>query len=719
MSAPTASGTALPLVRAACPHDCPDTCAMLVTVEDGRAVEVRGDPDHPFTAGGLCVKVNNYVDRVYSEDRVLHPMRRTGSKGSGSFERITWDEALDEIATRYRDIIDEHGPEAIWPYSYLGTQGLLNGLTAGDPFFNRLGATVSERTFCDSGASTGYVMTVGPTAGMDPESFAHSRYIILWAANVQSTNLHLWPFIAKAKRAGAKVVVIDPVRTRTAQQADWHVPIRPGTDAALALGMLHVIITEDLVDHDYVERYTTGFDELAARVREYPPETVAEITGIPADDIRLLAREYATTSPSAIRIGVAIERQASGGQAVRAITSLPAVVGAWRKPGGGLLQLPLWAFPINWDRLHGSDLITSGTRVLNQWRIGPALTGELDLEVPVQALFVYNSNPVVVAPEQGKTLAGLARDDLFTVVHEQFLTDTARYADLVLPATTQLEQYDLMFSWGHLYLTLNQPAIEPLGEAISNVELFRRLNRRMGFEDGWYGLDDRAMARASMDWSHPNLEGITLEQLERDGWSRLSVPAPEDYAPHAEGAFPTPSGKVELVASMAAGGNFVLPVFRQGSNDHQPGEPVDPLPHHRAPATDGGDHPLSLLSPKSHAFLNSTYSDQPHQRRVQGEQRALIHPEDAAARDIVDGQRIEVHNDRGRVQAVAALTEDVARGVVVCSMGHWRTTASSNGGGEVSTVNAITTPAYADLGNAPTFSDTRVEVSASVPASPV
>ncbi|MGE5145571.1 MAG: molybdopterin-dependent oxidoreductase, partial [Candidatus Eiseniibacteriota bacterium] len=352
------------IVRGVCPHDCPDACAMLVTVENGKAVAVRGDPDHPFTRGGLCVKVNNYQDRTNSPDRVLYPLKRTGAKGSGQFKRISWDEALAEIKTRWDAIIKEHGPTAILPYSYLGTEGILNGLNVGDAFFNKLGATISERTFCDSGSCTAYFMTIGPSPGIDPESFVHSKYIILWACNTISTNLHHWPFIAEAKKRGAKLVVIDPVKTRTAREADWHLAIKPGTDAALALGMMNVIVAEDLVDHDYVEKYTTGFAALKARVADFPPEKVAKITGLAAEDIRKLAREYATSQPSVIRIGVAIERHAGGGQTVRAAACLPALVGAWRRVGGGMLQLPIWAFPLKWENLMRPDWLTPGTRVI-------------------------------------------------------------------------------------------------------------------------------------------------------------------------------------------------------------------------------------------------------------------------------------------------------------------------------------------------------------------
>jgi anaerobic selenocysteine-containing dehydrogenase len=700
------------VVRGACPHDCPDTCAMLITVENGRAVEVRGDPDHPFTRGALCVKVNDYVERVYSPDRVLYPLRRSGPKGSGKFRRVTWDEALDEIASRFKRIIAEHGPQAILPYSYLGTEGILNGLNVGDAFFNKLGASISERTFCDSGACTAYFMTIGPTSGVDPESFVHSKHIILWACNVISTNLHLWPFIHEAQQRGAKLVVIDPQRHRTAQEADWHIPIRPGTDGALALAMMHVIINKGLTDDDYIARYTTGYEELKQHVQQYAPEWAARETGIPAEDIRRLAHEYAATQPSVIRIGVAIERHSGGGQAVRAIAGLPALVGAWRRPGGGILQLPIWAFPIKWDVLMHPDLLRPSTRIINQWRLGPALTGELGLAPPIKALFVYNSNPVVVAPDQAKTIAGLSRGDLFTVVSEQFMTDTAEYADLVLPATTQLEQFDIMFSWGHHYLTLNQPAIAPLGEAVPNTELFRRLAARMGFEDDCFRISDEAIALAALDWSSPALQGITLDLLKEKGYARLNVGTPDTFAPHAEGSFPTPSGKCEFASSMAAKGDFVLPLFRQGSNEFQPGDPVPALPTYvpprESPVTNpelAARYPLNVISPKSHAFLNSSYGNLAAQLRVAGEQQVIIHPQDATRRGIRDGQAVRVFNDRGSIEALARVSDGVMQGVVVVPLGYWRKRSRS-----AATINTVNSPAYADLGRAPTFSDNLVEV---------
>ena len=698
------------IVFSACPHDCPDTCAMLTTVRDGRAVEVRGNPDHPFTQGGLCVKVNDYENRVYSENRVLSPLRRTGAKGDAEFQPITWDDALQEISSRWTEIIRRDGPSAIMPYSYLGTEGILNGLNVGDAFFNKLGATVAERTFCDSAAITSFFMTCGPTAAVDPESFVHSKYIILWAINTISNNLHHWPFIAEAQRRGAKVVVIDPVATRTAKQADWHLAIQPGTDAALALSMINVIIEEDLVDHDYVAKYTVGYDELKERASGFTPDRVAAITGISAGDIRVLAREFATSQPSVIRMGVAIERNASGGNAVRAMACLPGLVGSWRHCGGGILHMPIWAFPMKWDDLSRPDWIPEGTPVINQWRLGPALLGELDHKI--NSLFVYNSNPAVVAPEQDKILRGLAREDLFTVVSEHFITDTARYADIVLPATTQLEQFDLMFSWGHLYLTLNEPAVEPLGEAVPNTELFRRLAGAMGFDDPFWKRSDEQMAVDALDWSSPVLEGIDLAGLRQTGFARLKVGSPDDFVPHREGNFPTPSGKLEFKSSMAEVGNMVLPLFRQGYAAMQSGEALDPLPNYiprnESPDTNpalAARYPLSMVSPKSHAFLNSSFGNLRTQMRRSGEQMVMIHPADAGQRGIADGGEVRVFNDRGDFHAVARVTDDARQGVVVAPMGYWAK-GSRNG----YTVNAINPPAFADYGNAPTFSDTLVEV---------
>jgi anaerobic selenocysteine-containing dehydrogenase len=700
-------------VVGACPHDCPDTCSILTTVEDGKAIAVRGNPDHPFTRGRLCVKVNNYEERVYSDKRVLYPLKRVGPKGSRQFQRISWDEAIETIATRWKSIIAEHGAQAILPYSYLGTQGIINGLNVGDPLFNKLGATVSERTFCDSGSCTAYMMTIGPTPGVDPESFVHSKYILLWACNTLGTNSHHWPFIEQARKAGAKLVVIDPVRTRTARLADWHIPIRPGTDAALAMAMIHVIIKENLVDRDYIDKHTVGYDELAERASTYTPEFASQETGIPVDDIVKLAREYATTPPAVVRIGVAVERHAGGGQTVRAIACLPGLIGAWKHVGGGLLQLPIWAFPVKWEVLMRPELAPEKMRVLNSWRLGPALTGELGFDPPIKALFVYNANPMAMVTEQAKLEQGLEREDLFTVVSEHFLTDTAKYADLVLPATTQLEQKDIMFSWGHLYLSYNNPAIEPLGEAVPNTELFRRLAKAMGIEDPSFYRTDDEMIEASLDWTNPVLQGITLEDVKAKGYARLTMPSADDWAPHREGNFPTPTGKCEFKSTITGGGNFVVPLFRQGYNGDQDGTPVDALPHYIPPNENSRTapalakrYPLSLISPKSHAFLNSNYGNLPAQTAQAGEEQAVfIHPNDAEPRGIVAGTPIRVFNDRGSFEAFATLSPEVMPGVVMAPSGYWH--RSNRKGG---TVHALTPPAFADLGRAPTFSDVLVEV---------
>jgi anaerobic selenocysteine-containing dehydrogenase len=704
-TAATGAGAGKREVYSACPHDCPDTCAMVTTVEDGRAVAVRGRRDHPFTRGTLCVKVKNFEERVYSPQRLLHPMRRVGAKGEGRFERTTWDSALAEIHERFTAIIDAHGAEAIVPCSYIGQQGLVHGLNSGDAFFNRLGATVAEKTMCASAANSASVMTTGYSAGVDPLSFVHARTIVIWGCNTLSTHMHQWPMIAEAQAKGATVVVVDPIRSRTAARADWHVKLRPGTDAALALGLIHVIVAEGLVDEDYVTRHTVGFDALRARADSFPPDRVAGITGVAADEIRRLARAYATGQPSVLRVGVAIERHRSGGQTVRALAALPALVGAWRHVGGGILQSAARALPTRGDVISRPDFIRPGTRVLNTIELGRALTGRLGSGAPVKALFVYNCNPAVTLPEAGLIRDGLARDDLFTVVSEQFQTDTADYADLLLPATTQLEQFELGYSWGQFFLALNQPAIAPLGEAVPNAEMFRRLAAAFGFNEPYFRRSDEEIARDAVDWSHPALAGVDLERLKRDGYARLSVGDPDTRRPHAEGNFPTPSGKCELVASRAVDGDLVLPRLRQGHAGDQPAGPVDPVPDFVAPPPGDPRYPLTLLSPASHAFLNSSYGNLPVQRRAAGEPFAAVHPEDAAARGIAEGDRVRVFNDLGAIEVDARLTDDTQPGVIVVPVGYWKRIHGREVG-----VNVLNPAAYTDIGRGPALSDTRVEV---------
>jgi anaerobic selenocysteine-containing dehydrogenase len=696
--------TAVTTVRSACPHDCPDTCAMLSTVVDGKVTAVRGDPQHPFTRGALCPKVRDYEQRIYHRERILHPLRRTGAKGAAQFERISWDEALTSISSRFSSIIGEYGAEAILPCNYLGQQGLLNGLHCGDPFFNRLGASVAERTFCNAGATLAYNMTLGPTAGLDPESFVHAKMIIIWGCNIVGSMPHHWPFIREAQRNGAQLVVIDPIRSRTAARADTHIQPRPGTDVALALGVMRVIISESLYDADYVAQHMHGFDELRARVERFTPEYVETVTGVPQALLLQLARDYAATPASAIRVGVAIERSANGPDTVRAVSALPALTGAWRHVGGGIFQNSIRAFPIRREVLTRADLIGAGTRVVNLLSLGKALTGALDLDPPIKALFVYNCNPVSASPEQALTVQGLAREDLFTVVSEQFMTDTARYADIVLPATTQLEQFDLMYSWGQFYLTLNQPAITPLEEAVSNTELFRRLAKAMGFDDPFFARTDRQIAEASMDWDHCAMEGITLDTLQQTGWARLNVGDASTRLPHAEGAFPTPTGKCEIASTAARNGTMVLPVFRQGYELRQAGAKLDALPDYVALSDpQDGKRALALISSKAHFFLNSCYAnfDKLHHRA--GQQWAMLHPADATVRGIVDGDTVEVSNSLGRIRAQARLSKDTLEGVVVVPHGYWRGTDSAS-------VNVLNADRPGKIGKAPGFSDTRVDV---------
>lgn len=686
-----------------CPHDCPDSCSMVVKVTEGRVASVEGRKDHPFTRGTLCVKVKNYQDRVYSPDRLLYPQKRVGAKGEGHFEPISWEEALNTIKERFGAAIEGFGPEAILPCSYIGQQGFAHGLNSGDAFFNRLGASIMERTLCASAANSASVMTTGVSAGVDPLSFVHSRFILIWGCNTISTHMHQWPMIAEAQRKGAKVVVIDPIRSRTAAKADWHIQIRPGTDAALALGMINVIISKGRLDHDYVEKYTVGFDALKERAAQYSLKRVSEITGLSEEVINTLAIEYAGIQPSVIRVGVAIERHRSGGQCVRALACLPALVGAWRYVGGGVLQSAARSLPTRGEIISRPDFIRPGTRIINQIEMGRALTG--DLNPPIKALFVYNCNPMVTVPDQQAIARGLMREDLFVVVSEQFQTDTADYADILLPACTQLEQFDIVYSWGQFFLGVSQPAIKPLGQSIPNAELFRRLAATFGFNDPYFSRSDEEIAYDALDWGHPALEGIDMDLLKRVGYARLDVGEPDKRLPHAEGNFPTPSGKCEFVSSRAEAGNLVLPRLRQGYEDNQPKGVIDPLPNY-VPANQGNSQfPLTLISPKSHAFLNSSYGNLEVQKKAMGDPVVLIHPEDAKCRNIIAGDSVCVFNDLAAIEVAARITEDTMQGVVVVPLGHWRKSP-----GVVIGVNALNPAALTDIGQGPALTDTRVEV---------
>jgi anaerobic selenocysteine-containing dehydrogenase len=690
------------IVIGACQHDCPDNCSVVATVREGRVVGVRGNPHHPFTSGVLCAKVKSFEKRVYARDRLLFPMRRVGAKGEGKFARINWEEALGEIRDRLHGIISAHGAEAILPCSYLGSQGLLNGLHAGDVFFNALGAAIGERTFCNSGASKAFRMVCGPTGGLDPESFAYADLIILWAINVLSTSMHHWPFIARARERGAKLIVIDPLESRTARRADWHLRPKPGTDAALALALIHQIITDDRIDRDYIARHTLGFDGLKARAGEYTPAVVSAITGLSSEEIVKLARLVSGTKACAIRTGVALERTRNGPDAVRAIAALPAITGAWRTVGGGIFQHPGETFPIRRDLLAAPQLGDPQRRSVNLMGLADALAA--DAKPPVKALFVYNSNPVVACADQNKLIHGLRREDLFLAVSEIFPTDTTDYADILLPATSQVEQLDLMHSWGHFNLQLNPPAIEPVGEAVSNTELFRRLAATMGLQEPLLRRADEQIVQDAMDWQAPALAGIDLGALRERGFARLNVGDASRRRPHAEGNFPTPSGKCELESSLADEGGGVLPMYRQGCAA-PPCDAVDPLPKHR-PLQEDSRFPFRLLSPKNHFFLTSGYANLEYQADPSGPQRVEIHPDDAAKKGIANGEMVRVFNTAGEVRATARVTTATLPGVVVIPHGFWRKLVGG------ATVNALVRHRPADIGQGATPNDTKVAVEA-------
>jgi anaerobic selenocysteine-containing dehydrogenase len=664
---------------------------MTVTVDGDRAVGIGGDPEHRFTQGFLCAKVNQYLDRVYSPDRILHPLRRVGAKGEGRFERITWDEALGIIADRFREVVVSHGPQAILPYSYAGNMGLLSYGSMDRRFFGALGASLLDRTICASAGAAGHKATVGKSMGADPEAIVDARLIVAWGANIVSSNVHLWPFIEEARRRGAKLVTIDPYRSRTAERSDQHLALLPGTDGALALAMMHVIFRDGLEDADYLARYTVGAEALRERVGEWTPERAAEITGLAAAEIEGFAREYAGARPSILRINYGLNRHAGAGMAVRTIACLPAVVGAWRDAGGGLLLSTSATYPIDSAALERPDLVPPGTRTLNMSEIG-RLLNDASLAPPVKALFVYNSNPVAVAPEQESVRRGFGREDLFVVVHDLFQTDTVDFADVVLPATTTLEHYDLHKSYGHLYLTLSRPAIAPLGEAKSNTEVFRLLAARMGLDHPCLRDTDEAMARQAMLWGHPYMKGISFESLERDGSVRLSVADP--FRPFAEGGFPTPSGKCELFSeSLKAQGHDPLPTY------------VAPRESVRSAPEVARSYPLAFISPPAHHFLNSTFSAQPVFVRRESEPFLTIHPQDAAPRNILDGQMVKTFNDRGAFLAKARVS-DAARPGVVVGLSVWWSKMCPGG----RNANAVTGQGLTDMGGGATFYDVLVEV---------
>ncbi|TFW26642.1 molybdopterin-containing oxidoreductase family protein [Duganella callida] len=682
-------------VRAACPLDCPDTCALLVTVEDGVATAVKGDPDHPTTAGALCTKVSRYAERTYHEDRLLYPLKRVGKKGEGKFERISWDEALDTIAARLKPIA-ARAPEAILPYSYCGTMGLIQGESMSSRFFNQIGASLLDRTICAMAGATGYKYTIGGSVGTDMEQFQHSKLLIIWGGNPIASNLHFWMRAQEAKRNGAKLIAIDPYRSLTAEKCHQHIALLPGTDAALALGLMHVLIKEDLLDHEYIASYTLGFEQLKERAAEWTPERTAATCGISVDEVVDLARLYGGMAkagePVAIRTNYGVQRVRGGGMAVRNIACLPALVGAWRHPAGGVQLSSSGSFPTNKLKLQRTDLLKKLPRTINMSTIGDDLLRPASPEFgpAIEAVIVYNSNPLAVAPDSDKVMRGFLREDLFTVVLEHFQTDTADYADIVLPATTQLEHLDAHTSYGHLYMMANNPAIAPMGEAKANTEIFRLLAARMGFDDPCFKESDDALAAIAFNAQDARAVGFDWDALKRKGWQRLNMPA----APFAHGGFLTPSGKCEFYsARMKEDGLDPLPAY---------------LPPYESVASNpelAARYPLAMISPPARNFLNSTFVNVKSLRASEGEPHLDIHPHDCASRGIADGDMVRIFNDRGSFIAKARVTDKARAGLVVGLSVWWKKLAKDG-----KNANEVTSQQLTDMGRAPTFYDTLVQV---------
>jgi anaerobic selenocysteine-containing dehydrogenase len=671
-------------VRGACPHDCPDTCSLLTTVEDGVAVKVQGNPEHRHTHGVLCTKVSRYTERTYHPERVLHPLRRSGPKGSGRFEPVTWDEALADIAARLKAIA-ARDPQAILPYSYAGTMGLVQGEAMAARFFNRMGASLLDRTICSSAGGEALVQTLGAKVGMKVEFFAESKLILVWGSNSIASNLHFWGLAQDAKRAGAKLVCIDPRRTETAEKCHEHVQLLPGTDAALALALMHELIVNDWLDHDYIAQHTSGWDALRERAMRWTPARAAAVCGVPEAQIRSLARDWGTTKPAAIRLNYGMQRVRGGGNAVRAIACLPALTGAWRDRAGGVLLSSSGAFPVDKAALQRPELLAGRKpRTINMSTIGDDLQRESSVAFgpKVEALIVYNSNPVAVAPQSRKVVGGFAREDLFTVVLEHFKTDTADWADYILPATTQLEHWDVHAAYGHTDVLLNRPAIAPVGEARPNTQIFRDLARRIGYADACFADDDQALCRQAYG------DRVDFEALLERGFATLQIPD----APFAQGGFPTASGKCEFFSERLA---------REGLD----GLP-DHVPNYEVPGS-SARYPLAMISPPARNFLNSSFVNVRSLRDIEGEPLLEMHAGDAAARGIVSGDVVRVFNDRGEYLCKAQVSPR-ARPGVVNGLGVWWRKLGLAG----TNVNELTSQNLTDMGRGPVFYDCLVEVRA-------
>jgi len=668
------------IVRSVCPFDCPDTCSLNVKMEQGVITAIDGNPEHPVTQGAICNKVRHLNERVYHPDRLQYPLRRVGSKGTLEFERITWDEAYEEITRRLKAQIAEKGAESILPYSFYGNMGVLNAEGMDRRFFHRLGASQLERTICNAAGSAGYHYTMGAAAGIDPEDTVHSKFVIVWGCNIVSTNMHQVMYLTEARKRGAKIVHIDVHRNRTSKWADEFIPILPGTDTALALGMMHVLIKEGLTNAEFIAEHTTGYEELIAQAELYPPEKVSQITGIPVDTIVELAREYGHASPSFIRIGNGLQHHDNGGMAIRAIVCLPALTGQWGIRGGGAIKGNSYYSALNSYKVERPDLQPDrNVRSINMNRLGEAL---LTAEPSVDLLFVYNSNPAVVAPDQNRVRQGLMRDDLFTVVHDLFLTDTCRYADLVLPATSHFENRDLYTSYWHLYVQLHEPIIEPIGECKSNFTLFRELGLRMGFEPEIFDITEEQMIRQALDRSSPYLDGLTYEALKRDGWAKMKLEKPSMFPDR----IPTPSGKIELYSGA---------MLRAG---------LPPVPEY-VPILEPEEMPFLLVTGPNHSFINSTFGNQDRLKRLEKQPYVDMNAEDAAARGLQHGDSVRIWNERGECRLVVKVANNVLPGVLV-SQGLWW----EDGNEGIQAINALTSQRLSDMGGGATFFSTRVDI---------
>ncbi|WP_169081481.1 molybdopterin-dependent oxidoreductase [Paenibacillus sp. PL91] len=677
MSTATINGT----VRSVCPFDCPDTCGLSVTFEEGKITKITGDTEHPVTRGAICNKVRQLNDRVYHPERLLYPMRRTGPKGSLSFERITWEEAYAEITERMKSIIDEHGAEAILPYSFYGNMGVLNAEGMDRRFFHRLGASQLDRTICNAAGSAGYSYTMGGSIGIDPEDTVHTKLFIIWGCNLVSTNMHQTMLATEARKNGATIIHIDVHRNRTSAWADRFIHVRPGTDAALALGMMHVIIRDGLADAAFLEQHTLGYDELAKQAAEYTPERVEAITGVPAAEVEELGRIYGTASPSFIRIGNGLQHHDNGGMIVRTISCLPALTGQWGVRGGGAMKGNSWYSRLNGEKIERPDLLPDpDVRTVSMNQLGDAL---LDLTPPVQMLFVYNSNPAVVAPDQNRVRDGLMRSDLFTVTHDLFLTDTCKYSDIVLPATSHFENLDLYTSYWHLYLQLHQPIMEPVGECKSNFTIFKELALKLGFEADVFDITEEQMISEALDSeNNPFLKGITFGELKKNTWMK----AGNHELPPLTSLIPTASGKIELYSEA---------MLQNG---------LPPVPDH-TPLREPETYPFWLTTGPNHSFINSTFANQERLQKLEKEPLLHMHHENAEALGLADGERVKIRNDRGEVEMTLRIGSDVLPGVLVTQGLWWDDDRKGH-----QAVNALTPQRLADMGGGATFFSNRVEV---------